>query len=235
MTAVDITLFVAAIVGALVQSTIGVGFALIMAPLAAILRPDLLPGALILLAMPLNAWVAVRERHALDLVGMKWITAGRVVGGFAGLAMLAVMSARGLNLLIGIATILAVAASLLAPRFTPGRSAFATAGLVTGVTETATGIGGPPLTLVFQHQPPATLRANVAVCFLIGEVLSIGLLVAAGSLGLTQLVAALALVPAVGIGILFSDAARRRVEARALRKLVLLFALLSAAVLILHT
>ena len=234
MTTLDVAIFAVAAIAALVQATIGVGFALILAPVAAILRPELLPGTLILLAMPLNAWVAARERQALTSAGMSWITAGRMLGTFAGLALLAAMSRRGLNDLIGVATILAVVASVLAPRFDPSRTAYATAGLVTGITETATGIGGPPLTLVFQHQPPATLRANVALCFLIGEVLSMGFLVASGIIGLSQARNAALLMPAVGLGLWLSSPLRGRVDAKQLRKLVLAFAVLSSLILLVH-
>ena len=48
-------------VAALVQGAIGVGFALIVAPIAAALRPDLLPGSILFLMLPLNAYVAGAE------------------------------------------------------------------------------------------------------------------------------------------------------------------------------
>ena len=41
---------------------IGVGFALVVAPVAAIIQPDLLPGAILVLMLPLNAFVACQER-----------------------------------------------------------------------------------------------------------------------------------------------------------------------------
>jgi hypothetical protein len=64
-------------------------------------------------------------------------------------------------MIVGITTILAAIATKLAPKFTPNRTAFVSAGLITGVTETATGIGGPPLALVYQHHPAPTLRATI--------------------------------------------------------------------------
>lgn len=230
MTSPDLILFAVAVVGALVQTTIGVGFALILAPVAAFLRPELLPGTLILLMIPLNAWVAWRERGAIDRFGTGWISAGRTLGALLGLWIFVVLSARGLSLLIGASTILAVLASLFAPDFRPGRAAFATAGVITGITETTTGIGGPPLALVYQHTPPPVLRATVATCFLIGEILSVALLVAAGSLGREQAVATLALLPAVLLGIALATPARHRVSPRILRAAVLAFALVSGAV-----
>jgi hypothetical protein len=53
--------------GRCLDGAIGVGFALIVAPIAAIIRPDLLPGAILILMLPLNAFVAWRER-SLDML-----------------------------------------------------------------------------------------------------------------------------------------------------------------------
>jgi len=149
---------VAVLIAAVVQGTSGVGFALIVAPVLGFLAPQLLPVCLLALMIPLNVYVAWRERAALDRSGAGWITLGRFAGTFGGLWVLAALSSSHLNMLIGAATVLAAVATLVAPSFTPGRPACITAGLITGITETATGIGGPPLALVYQHQPAPTLR-----------------------------------------------------------------------------
>ena len=156
--------------GAFIQGSTGMGFALIVAPVLGILQPSLLPVGLLVLMLPLNAAVAWRERAAIDLMGTKWITLGRILGTFGGLWVLIVLPLNYLNILIGVSTIAASVATWLAPVFSPGKRAFVSTGVITGITETATGIGGPPLALVYQHMPVATLRASVALCFLIGEV-----------------------------------------------------------------
>ncbi len=228
MTGVDVLLALTVVIASLVQATTGIGFALIVAPVWAILRPELLPGALLILMIPLNAWVAWNERGHIDRHGVGWITAGRVGGAIVALWVLANVSLRGLSLLIGISTLAAVAASLLAPKFRPNRTAFATAGAVTGVTETATGIGGPPLALVFQHEPPSSLRANVALCFLIGELLSIAMLVPTGLISGAQVWAAFVSLPLLIAGILLSLPLRSRLDHRTLRIAVLAFAAASS-------
>src|SRR5579862_4246402 len=134
----DLAIAVAVTVAALIQGAIGVGFALVVAPLAAVFRPDLLPGSILILMLPLNAFVAWRERRHLDLPSMSWITAGRFVGTFAGLWILIVVTTPILNLVVGATTILAAVATKLAPKFTPNHTTFVSAGFITGVTETAT-------------------------------------------------------------------------------------------------
>jgi uncharacterized membrane protein YfcA len=219
---------------AFVQATIGVGFALILAPILAFAAPELLPVALLLLMLPLNAFVGWREREALDWFGSGWITAGRALGTLFGFWILVAVSSATLNLLVGIATLAAALASLLAPAFNPNRSAFIAAGLMTGITETATGIGGPPLALVFQHHAAASLRANVAVCFLIGEMFSLILLAATGRLNLWQIQEAGLLLPALAIGAFASQRVHVGLDQRRLRLFVLGFAIVSGVALILH-
>lgn len=217
-------------VAAFVQGTIGVGFALILAPTLGVLAPELLPGALLLVMLPLNAWVAWRERSALDWHGAGRITVGRVFGGVAGLLVLMALPAGGLQAFVGAATILTALATLLAPRFEPGRATFLVAGAVTGVTETATGIGGPPLALAYQHRPAPVLRSTVAACFLAGELVSIALLLVAGRMSGMQFEAAALLLPSLALGLVLSHTARHRVGGRPFRTLVLGFAIISGAV-----
>jgi uncharacterized protein len=219
---------------AFVQAAIGVGFALIVAPVLALMAPELVPGGLLLLMLPLNAFVGWRERAALDWFGSGWITAGRALGTFLGFWVLVAVSSSTLNLLVGAATLLAALASLLAPAFDPNRGAFLAAGTMTGITETATGIGGPPLALVYQHHPAASLRANVAICFLIGELFSLAVLAAAGRLSSWQVEAAALFFPGLAIGALSSQIAHGGLDQRRLRLFVLGFAIVSGLVLIAH-
>jgi len=223
---------VAVLIAAVVQGTSGVGFALIVAPVLGFLAPQLLPVCLLALIIPLNVYVAWRERAALDRSGAGWITLGRFAGTFGGLWVLAALSSSHLNMLIGAATVLAAVATLLAPSFTPGRPACVAAGLITGITETATGIGGPPLALVYQHQPAPTLRSTIAFCFLVGQLISLAFLTALGRATTSQFAAAAALVPALIVGATLSRLLHRRIDARAMRIAVLVFALVSGGVLL---
>lgn len=217
---------------AFVQATTGMGFALIVAPVLALLAPDLLPVCLLVLMLPLNVYVAWRERAALDRRGAAWITLGRVVGTFGGLWVLAAFSASALSIFIGLATIAAAGATLVVPAFRPGRRSLIGAGVITGITETATGIGGPPLALVLQHRTAAILRSTIAVCFLVGELVSLGFLGAAGRASLPQFVAAASLLPALAIGAALSRYAHQRFTGPMLRVFVLAFAVASGAVLV---
>jgi uncharacterized membrane protein YfcA len=229
-------LFMAATVtvAAFVQSTVGVGFALIVAPILAFLHPELLPTALLVLMLPLNLYVAWSERHALDRLGASWITLGRTLGTFGGLWVLATWPPHALNLLIGGGMILAAVASIIAPEFKPDHKAFVTAGIITGISETATGIGGPPLALAYQHHSPQVLRATVAFCFLLGGLISLTFLAVAGRAEPGQIATAALFIPPLALGALVGRAIRDRINGALLRRCVLIFAIASGAALLLR-
>jgi uncharacterized membrane protein YfcA len=228
--AVAAALAAAVAAGALLQGSIGVGFALVLAPVLAVLAPQLVPGCVLLLMLPLNAYVVWRERGAVDRTGTLWITVGRCAGGVAGLAVLAALPAASLRIFIGVATIATAGASLLGRRFAIGRGAFMAAGVITGITETATGIGGPPLALIYQYHPGPVLRATIAACFFIGEVFSLALLAGTGRLPAGQWLAAAWLLPALAVGGLVSQGLHGRVDGAKLRISMLVFAVLSGVV-----
>ena len=217
---------------AFVQGSTGLGFALISTPVIGLTQPELLPVAVLVLMVPLNIYVAGRERTSVDIRGVGWVSAGRLAGTVGGLAVLITIPTSSLNLLVGGCMVLAAVASLFTPSFTPARSALATAGVVTGVTETATGVGGPPLALMYQHKAANVLRSTVAVCFLIGEVLSITLLLLTGEASTRQFVTAALLLPALAAGAILSHYVHHRLHGPRMRIAVLVFALVSGLALL---
>lgn len=219
-------------VAAFIQGTVGMGFALIVAPVCGLVAPGLLPVALLVLMLPLNGFVTWRERGHLDLNGAGWITAGRTAGALLGIWVLTAITREHLNLLIGGSTVLAAAASLFSPAFEPGRVAFMTAGVVTGVTETATGIGGPPLALVYQHQRAPILRSTIALCFAVGEIISLAMFLIMGLVSASQVGSAVVLVPFLAVGACLSRHAHHRFEGNLLRTSVIVFAMVSGTLII---
>ncbi|WP_323718508.1 sulfite exporter TauE/SafE family protein [Paracoccus aminovorans] len=218
---------------AFIQGAVGIGFALIMAPIFGFVDATYLPVTLLILMLPLNFLVAWREREAIDRPGASWITVGRFFGTFLGMAVLVALSVRQLEIAVGLLTILAAVIALLSPPFTPRPSASLGVGLFTGVTETATGIGGPPLALLYQHAPGPVLRSTVATCFLVGEAISLVILMIAGRIGQAQLLGALYLIPAVLVGSWLSRHVHAHINGPKLRLAVLIFSIVSGAALVL--
>lgn len=219
--------------GALIQGTLGVGFALVVVPVMAWLAPELLPVAVLLLMLPINSMVIAREHRHIDWGGIGWVSAGRFVGTFCGLWLLANASTRNLDILIGISLIATTILSLVAPPVVSGRKTLSGAGLVTGITETATGIGGPPLALAYQRATPQVMRPTVAVCMAIGQLFSLLLLTLGGLVSGTALIGTVALLPATVLGLLFSRWTAPKLRGSTLRYALLAFASISGIILLL--
>ncbi len=212
---------------AFVQGASGLGFALICTPVLMLIQPGLLPVCVLVLMLPLNLYVAWRERHAINLRSAGWVSVGRLVGTFGGLALLVMLSAKAMSIFVGASTIAAAVVTWFVPTFTPGILALLLAGLITGVTETSTGIGGPPLALTMQHRPVAEMRATIAICFIFGQVISLLFLFFMGKIQSPHVQATLVLLPALFIGMWASRWIHARISARFMRIFVQVFAIVS--------
>jgi uncharacterized membrane protein YfcA len=216
--------------GAVVQGSAGFGFALVAAPVLTLMSPDALPVTLLILALPLTAAMALRERWAIDRPGFAWITAGRVMGTAAGVAILVAIPPGSLQVLFGALIVLAATISALAPDFEAGSRTQLVAGVASGVMGTAAAVGGPALALVYRDRPGPELRSTLALSFLVGLVLSLAALGFAGRIEGRQALLSLVLLPALAGGLLVSRPLSRRLDRRWLRPVVLAFAFVAGSV-----
>ncbi|KUP97682.1 sulfite exporter TauE/SafE family protein [Thermobifida cellulosilytica] len=222
----------AVLAGAAVQGSVGLGLALVAAPVVAMLDPTLMPGTLLVLTavLPLLT-VGAEWRHA-DLRGVSWALAGRLVGTVAGVWVVALAAPETLGLAVGVAVLLAVAASLSPLRIGPTPAALGVAGVVSGVMGTATSIGGPPVALVYQHESGPRVRATLGCYFLVGVLVSLAALALGGQLRLREVAAGCALLPFMVAGFLLSGPLRRVLGGARLRAALLAVVALSGAALV---
>ena len=66
--------------GATAQGVVGLGLNLLAVPLVAIIDPGAVPGAFVLMGVPLSAAIAVRERHEIDHAGLRGVIVMRIPG-----------------------------------------------------------------------------------------------------------------------------------------------------------
>ena len=118
--------------GALVQGAVGFGMALVAAPLLVLIRPELVPGPLLVSGLALTLLVARRERDSIDLLGVKWGLVGRVPGVAIGAFALALISEQSMSLLVGILSLAGVALGGSRLRITPSPRVLLVAGLRLG-------------------------------------------------------------------------------------------------------
>lgn len=223
---------VAVTAGACAQGAIGFGLGLLAAPILAILDPDLVPGPLLLAASALTVMVAIRERGQLDLQGVKWAVIGRIPGSAVGALAVATLPHDALLVVFAVLVLAAVALSVGGWRVEPAPTTLFAAGATSGLMGSITSIGGPPMAIVYQHRSGPELRATLALYFVFGSLLSVGLLTAVGEMGLSDVGAGLLLMPPVVGGFVASRSLARWLDSGLLRPVLLAFSA-CAAVLVL--
>lgn len=204
-----------------VQAALGFGLALLAAPLLHLLDPGFVPGPVILCVWTLSLWVCWQERHAVDLERIPLLVGGRLAGALLAIALLGVLSQMAFDVLFGVLVLLAVLLSCLHPQVEARPRNLVLATLASGFMETLSGIGGPPLALVYQNAGISRLRANLAAIFLFGASLSLVLLALSGNFGWRELQLGLLLQPGVLGGIMLAAPLRRRLDPALVRPLLL--------------
>lgn len=220
------------LVGAAVQGAIGLGLGLIGAPVLALVDPTLVPGTLLLVTSVLPVLTLVRELHDVDWRGLGYALAGRVPGMLVGTWIVVTQPARTTAIVVAVVVLGAVLLSVTSWHARPTPPALLVAGVVSGVSGTATSIGGPPVAVLYQHVSGPRLRSTMGLYFLVGNVLSGSILAVAGEIGGREVLRALALMPFLLLGFVLSGPLRAHMDARQLRVGVLLVSAGGALVLL---
>jgi uncharacterized membrane protein YfcA len=182
------------LVAAFAQGITGFGFALVAAPLlAVVVGPQESVVALCLIALPMTAWSSVRHRRAACRgVAIRMVVAAATTAP-AGVWLLSVLSDRVLQAVVGVVVLCLTLALIKGIRFSHrGRLLDLFAGACAGILSTSTGTNGPPLVIALQLQDISghRLRATLAWVFSASGFVSLVLLSAAGSVDTHSLITA---------------------------------------------
>ncbi len=213
---------------ACVQGVLGFGFSLIAAPLLVLLQPRLVPGPVLALLLLLTVLMTLRERGEADRRGVAWALCGRLPGAVLGTLALALLPARLLSVAFALLVLLGVALSALGLRLEPRPTTILGAGVLSGVMETTSSIGGPPLALVYRDQPPPVARGTMSAVFVVGVTVSLTGVALAGRFRSEELWSTAFLVAPVLAGLLASGVLAPRIARRHLSAGVLVVATLSS-------
>ncbi len=159
--------------GALVQTAIGFGLGLIAVPFLILIDPQMVPAPIVMIAfvqLSISAWA-----HRQEILWPKlWMAViGRLPGTILAVWMMSMTGIEGIKIFIACAVLAAVVISLLNINAQPNRKNHLIAGFFSGLFGTSTSIGGPPIALLYQHQPADTVRANLSANFAIGSLISL--------------------------------------------------------------
>ena len=232
MMAAVAVLTLAVAVGAVIQGSIGFGYALVAVPAMVLLLPWAVPVTPLFLALPMTLLMSAREWRSIDLGGFALITGGRLLGTVAGVVLLVLAPESYLSVLTGLLILAAALGSFLRPTFEVSDRTRLAGGVASGVVGTVAALGGTPLALVYQDRSGAELRSTLAISFVIGIAMSLAGLGLAGQVEGRHVVLALELLPGLLVGLLISRWVVERLNERWLRPAVLIFAVVAGLVIV---
>ncbi len=187
-------------IGSFVQSATGFGLAVVAAPILIYISPEYIPGPLVFVGLFLALINAYGYRATISLQGLWGAIIGRIPGSVAGAVMLYYIDADQLSLLLGIVVLMAVVISLLPFKLQPTPGRLLIAGFLSGFFGTSSGIGGPPMALLLQHQQANLIRVNLSAFFVASCLISLTMQVPIGYMSWHHVYLALPLLPAGYLG-----------------------------------
>lgn len=230
-----VTVALALLVGATVQSFVGLGLGLVGAPVITLVDPSLMPELMLWLAFTYPILTLAGERDEIDWYGLGWALPVRIVGTFVGVLVVTAFSPQALGAVVGGMVLTAVLLTWRTVRIPLNRGTLMAAGFIAGITGTATSIGGPPMAIMYQHRPARQIRTTLAVFFCAGAALSLIGLGIAGELDLRLLLVAALFSPMLLLGALLARVLKSRLSDQLVRPAVLLLCGGSAVLLLIRS
>ncbi len=216
------------------QGAVGFGFALVAAPTLLLVDVRMVPGPITAAALVLTLMTALRDRTGIAYQDLGWTTFGRLPGTALGALAVGAIPAAAMGPPVGAIVLLAVALSVSGLQLRPHSWTLLGAGGLSGFMGTVSSIGGPPMAMVYQHEPGQRLRGTLAGTFVIGCVVSLVALALVGRFGAEEARLGALLLPGVVVGFALSGRAARFLDGGYTRPAVLAVSALSAVVVILR-
>ena len=212
--------------GTITQGAIGFGLGTIATPIIALIRPDLLPTLILLLALCISSYTLSRSYRETSwrVVGISSLA--RIPGSLIGAWAIASLSPDGLSIFIGCAVLFAMTLSSLGWSPRPTTLNTLIAGVASGILGTSTSIGG---------FDPNRTRGTLAGTFVLGTLISLIILTLNGQISSTQVTAAAAYFPLIVIGLIAANYLNRFIDRKLLNRIVIIVAISAALMLIVES
>ncbi|QQX80769.1 sulfite exporter TauE/SafE family protein [Shewanella sp. KX20019] len=217
--------------GALTQSLIGFGLAIIASPLLYIIEPSLVPASVIMMGFSTAVLTLFRERGQLEFNGLQYALLGRIPGGILGAMLILIAPQPILGLAIALTVAIAVGFSLLKFNISVNRLSLFIAGVLSGIFGNIAAIGGPPLAILLAGKDAGQFRAALSAFFIFSSMIALAILGFAGLLKPEHLWASLMLLPSVILGYAVAGRLVGRVDKQKTRVFTLVLCSFSALIL----
>lgn len=224
---------VAVMVGATLQRLSGAGFGMIAAPVMTLAAPAYVPGTILLLGLGVGLGSVLGARDAIVPGDLPPGFLGRILGaGIAASVATLVVGSPALPIVVACIVLFAVGLSLAGLRIPITRLSLFCAGTVAGIMGTLTGIGAPPMAILYSTVDARRSAASQNAFFGLGMTVSILSLAIAGLIRLPHIAFAASLAPLVPISLYLAGLMRHRFERGSIRPWALGLATVAALILL---
>jgi len=222
------------ILGAITQSAIGIGFG-IPAGILVLLEPSMVPSCIILMGSFLalsNAMLSYKDIIKVDLI---YSFTGRVIGSILAMPLIFLTLGTDYYLIVfGVLLLIATYLSAKKWNIVATKKNITIAGTASGIMGTLTGIGGPPMAIVYQNSSAPKVVATLNMFFGIGALFSVLLFVYFDLINLPEVMKSIYLSPGLVIGTYIGRRGIvRKFVNRNLKNLIIAICFISALVIIL--
>jgi uncharacterized membrane protein YfcA len=217
------------IVGAITQSAIGIGFG-IPACFLVLLEPTMVPSCIVLMGTFLafsNAFLSLKDIITEDLA---YSFSGRVVGTLISIPLITLtIGTKSFLIIFGLLLLITVFLSAKRWNVVATKKNVTIAGVCSGFMGTLTGVGGPPMAIVYQNSSSKNVVATLNMFFGIGALFSVLILIYIDLINLREVMRSLLLTPGILVGIILG---RQKIVkdyvSLNLKKLILIICFVSA-------
>lgn len=206
--------------------------ALVSVPLLALIDPGFVPGPFLLVGLLQVVIMAAQNRRGIVAHQVGNMITGVIIGTALAFLVLNLLQGQKMGIVFGITILVAILISCSGIRIPIVRPSLWSAGLLCGLMGTVSGVGGPPLILLYQNEPGPQVRGNLGVIFIVADLVSMAALTRAGYFGHHEVVLGALLVPGIITGTLIAPPFRRYLDRTNIRPVLLGLATAGAIALI---
>ncbi|EPX78250.1 sulfite exporter TauE/SafE family protein [Litoreibacter arenae] len=220
------------IFGSLVQTSTGMGFGMIAAPLLALISLEYVPGPMLFVNLFLSLLMLGDSRTYVVHKEVALLMPAIVIGTAIAAVVVTMMPARMLGIVFPSLILCAVAVTIFARALVLTTRNLVICGVAVGLMGTATGIPGGPLVVLYQNEPLEKTRPTMALVFTFSYITSLVALALAGVFDMGQALLGLLMLPGLILGYVIGKRVRGHMS-RALGRFLMLSIAASGALLLL--
>ncbi|ABG30509.1 sulfite exporter TauE/SafE family protein [Roseobacter denitrificans] len=188
------------VLASLVQTSTGMGFGMIAAPLLALISLEFVPGPMLFVNVFLSLLMLSDGRNHVVRKEVTLLLPTIFVGTLIGAAVIMLLPVDILGIVFALMILVAVAITVFAKALPMTSGNLVICGVAVGVMGTATGIPGGPLVVLYQNEPIEKTRPTMALVFTFSYIASLIALSIAGVFSVYLALLGLLMLPGLIVG-----------------------------------